>query len=88
MKDETIYTIGEEDTHFSIEFENYQKAKKVFIEMTSNYNRMNIPQINSKKMQLYRNFELLFEVEVKSFSRMEALEKLHQIEIEKNLPQE
>lgn len=77
---ETIYTIGEEDTRFSIEFSSYPKARKTFIEMTSNYNRMNIPEINKKKMQLFQNFDLLFEVEVKDFSRHEVEQQLHQIE--------
>lgn len=82
---DNIYTIGEEDSHFSIEFPSYIKAKETFIEMTSNYQRMNLPEINKKKMQFFKNFELIYEIEVGNFTRMKALQELHQIEEKLNI---
>lgn len=80
-----IYTVGEEDSRFSMEFPSYKKAKEYFIEMTSNYQRMNLPDINTKKMQIYRNFELIYEIEVGKFTRMKAMSELHEIEEKLNI---
>jgi hypothetical protein len=68
-----------------MEFPSYKKAKEYFIEMTSNYQRMNLPDINTKKMQIYRNFELIYEIEVGKFTRMKAISELHEIEEKLNI---
>lgn len=79
-----VYSIGEEDTLFSRDFTNYEEAKDTFIEVVSNYNRMNIPEINKKKMQLVMNNKVIYEILVEDFSRMKAIEELRKIDEEMN----
>ena len=77
---ETLYSVFEEDSRFDyggIVFDTFQKGKHFFVEVTSNYQRMNIPEINDKTMSLYKfnqkgELELVYQIKVKDFSRMKV----------------
>lgn len=74
------YSVFEEDSRFDyggIVFDTFKKAKHFFVEVTSNYQRMNIPEINEKTMSLYKfdqkgNLELVYQIQVKDFSRVKV----------------